>query len=268
MYKLLRAGFFRLKKDVIFWLFIFATIIIARYLLWYSNRATILDSLLNKYIWFIGILIAIFISIFVGKEFSEGIIRNKIIVGHSRTSIYISKLIISVITSILCEIIYIAIILLIGIPLYGKLQMPTSQFAMSMLNTFLIITSFCSIYHFITMICPDITVSVTINILIFIAMFIASSSLEYIANSPKYITHTFTDNEVSYIISQEPNPNYPGDQKVKQAKILYLSIPQGQAMAIFNNEAELLSQMPIYSVILIIVVNICGIYLFSKKELK
>ena len=32
--------------------------------------------------------------------------------------------------------------------------------------------------------------------------------------------------------------------------------------------AEYLSQMPIYSIILISIINIGGIYLFTKKELK
>ena len=82
MRKLLKAGFFRLKKDLIFWLFIFLTIGIRVYTLCYSTtlERVRLDTLINKFIQYIGIFIAIFVSIFVGKEHSEGIIRNKIIV--------------------------------------------------------------------------------------------------------------------------------------------------------------------------------------------
>ena len=76
------------------------------------------------------------------------------------------------------------------------------------------------------------------------------------------------ENGNKYVISQEINPNYPGDQKVKIAKIIYLLIPQGQAMEIANNDFELMKQMPIYSIILIIFINIFGIFIFSKKELK
>ena len=82
MRKLLKAGFFRLKKDLIFWLFIFLTIGISIYTLCYNTalEGIRLDTLINKFIVYIGIFIAIFVSIFVGKEHSEGIIRNKIIV--------------------------------------------------------------------------------------------------------------------------------------------------------------------------------------------
>ena len=82
MYKLLKAGFFRLRKDVIFWLFIFLTIGITIFTLnnYSPSDGDVLDKFVNDYIMYIGIFIAIFVSIFVGKEYSEGIIRNKIIV--------------------------------------------------------------------------------------------------------------------------------------------------------------------------------------------
>ncbi|MCI9038714.1 MAG: hypothetical protein HFJ29_02360 [Clostridia bacterium] len=81
MNKLLKAGFFRLKKDIVFWLFILITTIISIFNLFkgYSSKLA-LDKLINEFIIYIGFLIAIFVSIFVGKEHSEGIIRNKIIV--------------------------------------------------------------------------------------------------------------------------------------------------------------------------------------------
>ena len=89
MYKLLKADIFRLKKDVIFWLFIFLTLGTAGFTLFRHNpNDFILDKFVNEFIMYIGIFIAIFVSIFVGKEQSEGIIRNKIIVGHKRINIY------------------------------------------------------------------------------------------------------------------------------------------------------------------------------------
>lgn len=271
MYKLLKAGFFRLKKDVIFWLFIFLTIGITIFTLTnYSPLdGDILDDFINEFVMYIGIFIAIFVSIFVGKEYSEGIIRNKIIVGHSRVSIYFSNLLLSIITSVLCEFIFLAIILLVGIPIYGNLRMPLSDFFMSLLNVVLVIISFCSIFNFIAMICSEITVSTTICILLFIAMFIAQGSFALTANSNKYIEHTFIDeNGNRYIISQEPDPNYPGDNVVKAARIIYLSIPQGQANELADADTEYLYQMPIYSITLICIINIVGVYIFSKKELK
>ena len=271
MIKLLKAGFFRLKKDVIFWLFIFLTIGMAGFTLfrYLSVEGTYLDKILNEFIMYIGLFISIFVSIFVFKEYGQGIIRNKIIVGHSRISIFLSNLIISIVVSLLCELIYLIIVFLIGIPLFGQMQMSFSQFAIVLLNTALVIISFCSIYNFITMICSEITISISICIILFVAMFVAQAALGFTANSNKYIYHTYRDeNGNSYIINQEPNPNYPGDEKVKQARMLYLFIPQGQAMEIESGNLEYWVQMSISSIILICVVNIAGVCIFSKKELK
>lgn len=100
-------------------------------------------------------------------------------------------------------------------------------------------------------------------------MYVVQASFSLTANTDKYITNTYIDeNGVSHIVSQELDPNYPGDEKVKQARMIYLSIPQGQAMEIGSNDLEYLKQMPIYSITLICTINILGIYIFSKKELK
>lgn len=270
MYKLLKAGFFRLRKDIIFWIFTFLTLGVAGFTLFRHNpNEYVLDKFVNEFIMYIGIFIAIFVSIFVGKEHSEGIIRNKIIVGHKRINIYLSNLIISVITTIFYELIYLIIMLLIGIPLFGNLQKPLSEFTMSILNIFLVIIAYCSIFNLITMLCREVTISITICMILFIAMFVIASSLSLTVNTSKYITHTFWDEQGQpHIISQELNPNYPGEEKIKLAKTIYYFIPQGQANDIANGETEDLSEFPIYSITLIILVNLGGIYLFNKKELK
>lgn len=84
MIKLLKAGFFRLRKEAIFWIFILLSIIASIFFLnlWNSQSDIVvdLDRIINEYAIFIGFFIAIFVSIFVGKEQMYGIIRNKIIV--------------------------------------------------------------------------------------------------------------------------------------------------------------------------------------------
>ena len=86
MSNLLNANFFKLKKEFSFWMLIMITIVIAIFtILRFNDNNGIfeivkIDRILNEYIVYIGLFIAIFVSIFVGKEYSNGIIRNKIIV--------------------------------------------------------------------------------------------------------------------------------------------------------------------------------------------
>jgi len=158
--------------------------------------------------------------------------------------------------------------LIIGSALGGKIYLPITDYFMFILNSLLVIITYCSIYNLISMICPEITVATVISIITFIIMFIVEASVGYIANQPKYTTNSYYEDGKEYIISQEINPNYPGDEKVKMAKTIYLIIPQGQASKIANMDTEVIYKMPIYSFIIISIINIGGIYLFSKKELK
>lgn len=86
MSNLLNANFFKLKKEFSFWMLIMITIVIAIFtILRFNDNNGIfeivkIDRILNEYIVYIGLFIAIFVSIFVGKEYANGIIRNKIIV--------------------------------------------------------------------------------------------------------------------------------------------------------------------------------------------
>lgn len=59
MVKLLKAGLFRLKKDVIFWLFVFLTIGIAGFTLfrYTSNERGSLDKIINEFVTYIGFLL-------------------------------------------------------------------------------------------------------------------------------------------------------------------------------------------------------------------
>ena len=147
--------------------------------------------------------------------------------------------------------------------------MPLSQFLIVILNEFLIMIAFCTIYNFIAMLFSEITISTTICILIFIAMYITSSSLSLVISNKPYVDNIyFGENGEGHIISQTINPNYPGEQKIKIAKTIYYFMPQGQAEEIQNGKTEYLSKLPFYSITLIGMVNLVGIYLFTKKELK
>lgn len=158
---------------------------------------------------------------------------------------------------------------MIGIPIFGELQMTLSQFALVIVNTILIIIGYCSIFNFISMLCSEVTIATVISILIFIAMYVVCQSLTLTVNSNPYITNTFTDEQGNVsIIDSTPNPNYPSRLKMKVAKTIYFFIPMGQACELSNGDTENLELLPIYYIVFISSVNIVGMCLFNKKELK
>lgn len=97
MYKLLKADFYRLIKNKIFWGIIIITLFMGCFFL--NNLEFLgnsIELLIMSHLGTIGFFISLFTTLFVGLEYANGTIRNKIVAGHSRIKIYLSNLIISI----------------------------------------------------------------------------------------------------------------------------------------------------------------------------
>ncbi len=185
-------------------------------------------------------------------------------------NIYLSNLIISTITAIVCQSIYILIIILFGRPIFGNLHMSAYQFTITMINTILVMILYTSIFNMVTMLSSEITISTIVCMLLFITMFVIDSAFSTAIYTPKYIENVYVDKngEEHVTKTNELNPNYPGEFKQAVAKIICFSIPVGQASELQNIKSKYLETLPIYSIIVICLINVSGIYIFNRKELK
>ena len=288
MYKLLNASFSRLRKNKIFLGLVILTIIIAAFMLIseyldkvkYSSvfgiSSNTTDILLTNFINIIGFFIAIFTSLFVGAEYSDGTIRNKIVAGHSRKNIYLSNLIVSIVVGLILEFIYLIIISIVAIPLLGSIQMTFSQLAVILLDIIMIIIVYSSIFNFIALICSNITISTVSSLLLILIMFVIDMLLSPTANSTEYIQKNIVMDEqgnITYEIVK--NEDYSGKIIQTTCKTIINFNPVSQAIEISGNKIEMneedfnnLKRYPLYSLGLIIIITAIGIYLFNIKELK
>ena len=119
MIKLLHAEFSRLIKNRIFWL----GLLVMTGIPLYGVGVRYYDAVIAKEpvwetadgLWFVGglyiaVVLSVFVSLFVGTEFSDGTIRNKLIVGHTRSAIYFSNLLLCTTVSLLYHIVHIAVL--------------------------------------------------------------------------------------------------------------------------------------------------------------
>lgn len=286
MNKLLRANFFRLIKNKIFWGIIVITLGITSVLLFntiINNQGETkesIDRLVVMYMYFIGIAMAIFTSLFVGTEYSDGVLRNKIVIGHSRKHIYLADLITSIIVGLCIQLIYMLIVAVIGIPIFGTLQMTIEKFLFVIIDIVFIIITYASIFTCITLLCSDITVSTVSCMILVLIMFIASMALSSTANTMKY-RETYIQTENGEIeVHQKLNPDYPGDLKKNVAKTILYCLPTGQTSQIISQISKKPFQITnymsddelktvfLYSVGVTIVITGVGMYCFKRKDLK
>ena len=198
-----------------------------------SNLKSI-DRLLVDNVLVIGFLMSLFTSLFVGTEYSDGVIRNKIIAGHKRRNIYAINFITSVVVGVIVEVIYLLIIASIGIPMFGGIQIPISEFLFILLDIFMMIVFYAAIFTFISLICSNITISTVLCLLLLLVMLVIAAL------------------------------QTPGDA-------LLNILPTGQGMQVslldYREEANI-SLLWVYSLGITLIINGIGIYLFNQKELK
>ncbi|MDE6110974.1 MAG: ABC transporter permease, partial [Eubacterium sp.] len=162
MNKLLKANFSRLKKETSLWLVAGATLglVIAQSIdraMMNSKGAVINPNTLNDVLFemipAIGIIFALFVAPYLGKEYSDKTIRNKLVVGHKRESIYLSNYITCFIGSLFIYSMFFVGGFAVGIPFLGKWQGKISTLILYILMGICITASLASILTMFCMLC-------------------------------------------------------------------------------------------------------------------
>ena len=274
MIKLLNAGFTRLRKNKLFWLLIIFSIGLALFMIFTQyddmkkyEEVIKTEQLMLNYSTIIGIVIAIFTSLFLGVEYSDGAIRNKISMGHKRTNIYLSNLIITTLTSLFSYILFIVIIAIVGIPIFGGITIHISNLLGLLGCIFVTIIAYSSIFTFIAMLLSSKTISAIVSImLVIVASLNASGCLEVLQAQEYVQVGQMVDGEMKFDLMK--NEKYPTDEERKLYQTMLDITPAGQMFQIAGGIATNLKLLPIYSIGIVVMFTSCGLILFNKKGLK
>lgn len=277
MNRLLGAGFYRLKKDRIFWCCCFVILIgaVAFILNGYRqvNMAEMqqndhsIDDFYFSMIALICIICSIFSGLFIGTEYSDGTIRNKLIVGHTRESIYLSTYIVSLTASIIFVALY-YLGGLIGIPLIGMWKMSMIQLIEYYIISILMIASMTSILTLLEVMISNKAVASVTVIVLTLAFFLASNALFSSLNEPELFSNIQVTNDGTKTEVMVKNPYYISGIARTIYQWIVDVLPTGQAVQMSAVKIINYSRMMLSSVAIIIVTTISGICLFKKKDIK
>ena len=249
MNRLLSANFTRLRKSKVFWLGIIAPpgfgafLPISNYMDEIRFReftdyefTNPFDNVLFGYSLAIGVLCAIFISLFLGTEYSDGTIRNKLIVGKTRASIYFSNLITNIAAALFMCLCYLGSVCAVGIPLCDKIDMEISLVLKIIAASLVMVIAFCSVCTMLSMIIQSKAIMAIISITsIFVLMF-GSAIISDRLNQPKNFVYSEITDGVEKVIS-EPNSYYVGGTKRKVYIFLNDFLPTSQSIKFYQNSA-------------------------------
>ena len=216
---------------------------------------------------FIGILMSVFCSLFIGTEYSDETIRNKIVTGQRRNFIYLSNLITSGIVGIAMCTVFFLPYLCLGIPLLGFFETNIQFVLLFAITVFILSIAFSSIFTLISMLNHNKAVTAVICILLAFGFLIIGSYLNSRLHAPRIIPIYILDEKNIPIMSEEPNPHYLEGKKREVVQTIYDIIPGGQAIQCISLEAVNLSLLPVYSIMITVLTTGIGLYYFKKKDL-
>ncbi len=256
MRSLLAAYFARLWRDKVFWLCLGVMLVYALgYMLLGCVQAGIDPACRLEHYYFrfalsIGAFCALFSSMFLGTEYSDGTIRNKIIAGHRRADIYLASLLLTFTATLLILSVWL-VGGLIAIPVMGLWQMGASQLALYLAIAVLMIAALSSIFTFVAMQSANKTTTVVTALLLFMGMLFFSCLIDGMFIEP--------DETRAFAVTG-----------VVQAVCGFLAdiLPTGQGlqMAFLNVRHPL--RMLLSSAFVTAVVTLYGIKRFEQKDLK
>lgn len=275
MTKLLNANFMRLKRSKIFYVAAIFMVGLALLMIYSNHKVSgegyevALEGTLFAFTNFMGIVIACFISLFTGTEYSEGTIRNKIIIGHSRFEVYMANLITNTIVSVILTLIYIAIYVCGSIPITGWFTWEMEMIFASLGCVLLLCVVFSAIFTFIAMLNQNKAVVAVISLIMSLVILFAGSYFKNILAEPEYYEGAFMTEEGVQENKKVKNSRYlpPGTQR-DIYEFLDEFLPGGQQLQISQSDVANPYRYMGYSSIIIVVVTGCGIMLFRKKDLK
>ena len=281
MRNLISANFAKLKKDKFFWFSFFLMMACSMMQLLAPQIEAIqdprfmipaLDALFVQYYPLMGGLCAILTGLFLGKEYSDGTMRNKVIAGHSRAVVYLSNFAVSTAAGWLLNLAWIMPMLFIGIPCYGMFANPLAIASYTLVSLFMI-ASLTAVFTAFSMLLPNKTnASIAIICTFMFALMVGSSCYNQLCE-PEIVQggDIVVDEGGNVSIEKmEPqyNPAYIGGNTRKIMTVVRDALPTGQAVQMANEEPIDLPAMLLYSSAIILLSTGTGIAVFCKKDLK
>lgn len=279
MIKLLSANLLRLKKSILFWsciilmLLLGAGFTLQRY--WEQvayaefGQLSYLDEVLFRHGLLIGIVAAVFVPMFFGMEYSDGAIRNKMVVGHSRLSIYFANLITAVVSSLAFCAAYILAVLALGVPLLNGIRLTPPQCALFMLGTLALAAAFSALYTFVAMLCTRKAASAVVCILGVFLLLFAGIYINSRLNAPEFLREYSIAHDGQVVEEEpEPNPQYVRGTEREVYQFLYDFLPGCQSIQYGDMSAENPALLAAYSLVIFAASTGAGAALFKRKDLK
>ena len=200
----------------------------------------------------VGYFCPVFCSIFIGADYSENTIRNKLIAGHLRSHIYLAHFITASAVNISLVLITTAVTACLGTLLFGWHMIMPVQFLLQYLSGLLAMAALAGLFTLPAMLISNQTISTVCNIMLFFVLYSAETSIQR-------IIFARLDGKASMVTR--------GILSQPVLEFVYDFIPLGQVIQVMGKILHPV-RAPVFSLVFAVVSVLLGTALFSKKDIK
>lgn len=273
MIKLLRANLTRMAKNKYFWFCVLTTLFINATIFYIMLRNGALTSAENTIFTFPGISVftsGAFAALFLGEEYSDHTIRNKLIIGATRTQICFANTITTVIGGF-CMIAAEKIIPLLT-ALFGgagKLTMSAEDFTLGIVIYVCAVMASCALFAMIGTNVTKRSASVALTLALTIISYIGAPAIKNKLDVPQMMTvEVLGEDHVTVLEKyEEPNPDGVTGAPRVLLESLYNTLSFGQ-LSQAPRQTDARPYLPLYSLGTAVAAAGAGALIFRKKDLK
>ncbi len=280
MRNLISAAWLRVRKNKVFWgaMALMVFFAVNSRLNQYIQRKNYdvevtLDTSFFDFVMFASIFMSVFVSLFLGTEYGEGTIRNKLVVGHKRRNIYGTNLLVCMMVNLLLTAAYLIPSIAVGVPLIGSFQSESGAILMLFGCGVLSLMAYTAVYTAVAMVCQSRAVTAVICVLGVFLLMIAGIYIHSKLEQPEYYSpYRISMSEDGVVVDEnqveEPNPLYLRGTRRKVYEFFLDFLPGGQVVQITSMKAPRFGLMALYSILIVAGSTGIGLYAFHKKNIK
>ena len=274
MRKLLSANFSRLWRSKLFSFVLLIAGVMAGLILFVNqfngaSSVKFMDYPFFSQFIYNPVIFAAFITLFLGTEYSDGTLRNKLAIGHFRGSVYAANLCASIVLSVAFVITEILVCLGIGLLVFEPFRMPVEYVAIAVVTACMAAATSAAIYTAFAMNIQNKAVSIIsmvgLNFAVMLLVTIIAGALYAPEMVYEYTEKTATGLTYGPLV---PNPGYIRGTARTIAQWVNDILPQGQLYSVYSYDFDRCARWPFTSAVVLSVSTMLGYYSFSRKDIK
>ena len=283
MIALLSTNFFRIRRDLLFWLAL-CVCLAGGIAFGMGFRGT--PTFDDFYAFPFFVALCAFLSLFLGREYGDGTLRNKVTAGYRRGQIYLAYLLASLTVGLL----FLAAFLLPFVVMNAAALAPLGAKVLgpALVGMVLLCAALVALFTAISCCVSLWVVGALVNLGLWFFLMFGAYQIEFALGQPAYVTELYTDAQGRVQEGETtPNPHYLGGTLRVVAEGVDACLPNGQMNRIVSylttclslqetgldpEGAELYQEVrfrdPLCALAVTAGVTAVGLTVFRKKDLK